>query len=385
VKINRCYLIFVVAIIALNMLACASKQAGVPSDVQTSGDNANAQPEMQQGSISGAKAAGGTVFRGSISDKKIQMMLRREGEQLTGTYFYSKIGSDISLKGSIDKQGNFKLQELDNSGKQTGEFKGKWSDPANLPSATLEGTWSKPNSDQTLSFYATEQMVEFTSGLRVVTKEIKEDDKKKKFWIHAEYPELTGAANAGADKFNREVKQLVTKETQEFKEGESEMSDEDLPIGDEINSFIEISYDITHATDNLISVIFGVSTYSRGAAHPNHHTFVINYDLKSATSLKLSDLFKPDSNYLQTISRYCIDDLKKQAGKDNYMTEMIEDGAGPQAENFQSWNISKKGLAITFDPYQVASYAEGPKNVIVPHAALKDEAKPGGPLSAVMN
>ncbi len=383
-KIKLFYLIGLVSLMAFGFLACTKKQTGVSSDLQVNGDSANVQVDSKQGGMSGAKSAGGKVFRGSIGDKKIEMTLRREGDQLSGTYLYRRIGSDIALKGSLDKQGKFTLQEFDNSGKQTGEFKGKWDEPANLPTATLEGTWAKPGSDQTLSFYMTEQAIEFTNGLRVLQREIKEEDKKKKYWVEAEYPELTGAANQGADKFNAEVKRLITKETQEFKQNESEIGADDLPA-ETSNSFIDISYDVVLATDNLISVMFGVSTYSRGAAHPNYSTSVVNYDLKSGASLKLADLFKPGSDYLEAISRFCMDVLKKQAAAIDAPTETIDEGASPNPDNYQSWNISKKGLAVNFDPYQVASYAEGPKNVIVPYSVLKEMIKPDGPLAAVAN
>jgi hypothetical protein len=33
--------------------------------------------------------------------------------------------------------------------------------------------------------------------------------------------------------------------------------------------------------------------------------------------------------------------------------------------------ITSQGLKFTFDPYQVASYAEGPQEVVVPYRALK--------------
>jgi hypothetical protein len=35
-------------------------------------------------------------------------------------------------------------------------------------------------------------------------------------------------------------------------------------------------------------------------------------------------------------------------------------------------------LGITFDPYQVAAYAAGPQNVLVPFSALKEIIKPDG-------
>ena len=54
-------------------------------------------------------------------------------------------------------------------------------------------------------------------------------------------------------------------------------------------------------------------------------------------------------------------------------------------DNYQNWNVTKKGIYITFDPYQVASYAEGPKHVIVPFSALKDMLKPDSPLAPLMS
>ncbi len=51
--------------------------------------------------------------------------------------------------------------------------------------------------------------------------------------------------------------------------------------------------------------------------------------------------------------------------------EWIKTGAGAKAENYASWNITKKGLMFTFDPYQVAAYAAGSFTVIVPFSRLK--------------
>ena len=59
---------------------------------------------------------------------------------------------------------------------------------------------------------------------------------------------------------------------------------------------------------------------------------------------------------------------------------MIQEGAGPDAQNFRSWTISRKGLSMTFDAYQVGSYAAGPQNVLIPYSVLKDLINPDGPI-----
>jgi hypothetical protein len=98
--------------------------------------------------------------------------------------------------------------------------------------------------------------------------------------------------------------------------------------------------------------------------------------------LKLAELFNPGAKYIQSLSAYCIKDLKRQSkSKDSMLDDQtIQNGAGPDAQNYDSWTITKKGLEITFDPYQVAAYAAGPQKVVVPYSALKELIKPDGPL-----
>jgi hypothetical protein len=40
-------------------------------------------------------------------------------------------------------------------------------------------------------------------------------------------------------------------------------------------------------------------------------------------------------------------------------------------------------LEVTFNPYQVASYAEGPHTVLIPYNVLKDVIDPQGALSRI--
>jgi hypothetical protein len=61
--------------------------------------------------------------------------------------------------------------------------------------------------------------------------------------------------------------------------------------------------------------------------------------------------------------------------------DQIATGAGPRADNYRAWSITKKGLWITFDPYVVAAYAAGPQYVLVPYSALKDIIRPDGPIA----
>lgn len=211
---------------------------------------------------------------------------------------------------------------------------------------------------------------------RFVPRRINERNRRFRYTIKARYPQLVGARDASAAQFNRAIKDVITKEVNEFKKDFPE-PDPANPMGEMENTF-DADYAIEYSGPDLISVSFGISTYFTGAAHPNHHSVVLNYDMKAGRALELSDLFKPRSDYLQTISAYTITALKKKLGPDPD-TQQIQDGAGPASENFRSWNITRRGLSITFDPYRVASYAAGQHVIIIPYAALRKVINMEGP------
>jgi len=338
--------------------------------------------------------AGGTTpppqtkyFKGSIgSTLDLQMKLVREGDNLTGSYFYQKVGTRITLRGTVDKNGSLTLDEFDPSGKQTGVFKGIWTVDSKDNLITLAGNWSKApgekGDDKKTAFSVHEEPINLSGGVELIAKQIKDSNKKLNYQIDAQYPQFTGGtpANPNFEKFNQTVRAAVTKEVSEFKKAMAPEEGEEPPPADSMGSDLGIGYEITLAQDDLISVKFDVGSYYQGAAHPNSYTQVVNFDLRNGKPIKLADLFKPGAKYLQTISAFCIAELKKQSGEKGLLEDQIQEGAGPNHKNYQNWTISKQGLGITFDSYQVGPYAAGPQFVLVPYSSLKDLIKPDGPI-----
>jgi hypothetical protein len=327
-------------------------------------------------------------FKGSIgSSLDLQMKLVRTGDQLAGSYFYQKIGTRINLRGNVDKNGNLTLEEFDQAGKQTGLFKGIWTVDASDGLIKLAGNWSKPpgdkGSEKKTAFSVHEEPIAFTGDVEIASKSIKESNKKLMYEIDAQYPQLTGGNNPNFEKFNQAARASVTRKVAGFKKDmqpEGEDEEEPRPEGS-MGSDLSVGYDVLLAQDDLVSIKFDVSTYFQGAAHPNSYADVLNFDLKNGKQLKLSDLFKPGAKYLQAIAAYCINDLKKQAKDKGLLDEEIEKGAAAKSDNYESWTITKRGLSIHFDPYQVAPYAAGPQFVLVPYSTLKDLINPEGPIA----
>ena len=137
-------------------------------------------------------------------------------------------------------------------------------------------------------------------------------------------------------------------------------------------SYTAFSYDARFASIQLFEDV-----YMAGAAHPSHQIISLVYDLQQGQDVALSQLFLPNSNYLQVIADYCKAELLKR----NIAFDDQQQGADPSPENYTVWNLSSDGLVITFNEYQVASYAAGPQTVVIPFAALKTVIDPQGPLA----
>jgi len=373
-------------VIACLLLSIGCRKTATPPPTAPPASTTPA-PDLSHAAGGDTPVAQTKYFKGSIgSSLDLEMKLVRTGDQLAGSYFYQKVGTRINVRGNVDKEGNLSLDEFDPAGKQTGVFKGLWTVDASNGLIMLAGNWSKPAGDKAAdkktAFSLHEQPISFTGEVEIVSKQIKESNKKLMYEIAAQYPQISGGNNPNFEKFNQVARSSVTKLVADFKKEMAPQEGEDQPRPEgSMGSDLTVSYDLALAQDDLVSLELEVGSYYQGAAHPNSYTDVINFDLKNGKLLKLSDLFKPGAKYLQAIATYCIADLKKQAKEKGLLDEEIEKGAAANAKNYQSWTITKRGLGINFDSYQVGPYAAGPQFVTVPYSTLKDLINPEGPIA----
>lgn len=202
----------------------------------------------------------------------------------------------------------------------------------------------------------------------LVTRSIAERDPRQKISIAVKYPRISDPLLART--FNVLSEQAVRSRIASFKK------DVGRPDPGARMRELGISYSASLVDSRIVSIGFGAGT-DTGGAHPNSYSFVLNYDLAEQRELGLPDLFNSNSDYLRTISDYCIRQLRNQVS--DY--ESLRDGAAPTLSNYDSWLITRNGIEITFDAYQVASYAEGPKTVVVPYNVLRPFVRSGGPIA----
>jgi hypothetical protein len=99
-----------------------------------------------------AQAVAAQTYVGRIGDFAIHMSLQRNGDDLSGWYYYDSRGIKLTLKGKADGR-YFRLAEYDDNGVNTGDFAGAF-----LADGTLEGFWRDPDGKQfRKNFLALEQ------------------------------------------------------------------------------------------------------------------------------------------------------------------------------------------------------------------------------------
>lgn len=146
------------------------------------------------------------------------------------------------------------------------------------------------------------------------------------------------------------------------------------------------SFDLTYATQRLVSIPVTMSYYFTGAAHPNHgiETFNFIFD-RGVKRLRLSDLFDDIGAAEQIISKTCRERLLRTLWEitgedpDQHAEEWIESGTAPHSCNFDNFLLMSDRLSVTFEPYQVGPYAIGFQSVEVPYYDLRHCLKTNGP------
>jgi uncharacterized protein YxeA len=222
-----------------------------------------------------------------------------------------------------------------------------------------------------------------------------EENTKDNYKITISYPQFSGIKNKEAStKINADVKKYVDNIISKIKspgqDGAVEMCNfSNLPGG---APSWQCEYNIAlNSFDTVAEKILSVKMeyyWFTGGAHGGTNVEFLNYNLATGEKIDWKNLFKKDSNYLKVIADYARADLTKQLlqGPDQMSDEnWIQTGTDPANKDNYKNNIgfSENGLSIIFGQYQVAAYAVGMPEVVVPYSQLKDVIDPAGLLSSV--
>ena len=193
-----------------------------------------------------------------------------------------------------------------------------------------------------------------------VTKKIVEEEKQ--FEINVAYPELKGLPKAIATRANKTLKDTVDAAINSFKE--HSVAEPGVLVPEK--SALDITFDpALTLTDKTVTVVFTVSDYFGGAAHPNTYKMPVTISQTTGLRMKTADFFKADTKYLQALAEQSSRELKAKLGD-----EFEASGATPTEENYEHVYLTESAVMVIFNPYQVAPYAAGIIEIKIPKKEL---------------
>lgn len=202
------------------------------------------------------------------------------------------------------------------------------------------------------------------------------------------YPVLSGGEKEGRDKLNHEIRDFAFRNMDDSiaKDGEgwaAAFFTEFKQFGSQIPAAWDESRDIQVIanTPRVFSLSMEMEGYS-GGAHPNTRTDYRSYDPKTGKRYELGEWFKKGyETPLQALG-------EKAFRKARHLSAEVDlnDAGFTFDQGFQlndNYAATPEGLVFYFNPYEIASYADGPTELVIPYSDLKDWILPKGPLSGL--
>jgi hypothetical protein len=305
------------------------------------------------------------VYRGSLGDKHIEMKLKIEASQVSGTYFYDQFKQDLQLKGTYAAEGRLELTETGPKGKPTGKFACKKAvEPLDID---LDCEWSRPDGTGKIPALLIEQFVDFRKGLQLVPK----TTITRPLNLSASYPQLAGNTSSSITAFNTRMESLAQESVKAYAKDPN-------PGG----SF-DLNYNIMLGTDELVSIELNEEICC--GAHPTESANTLTYDLVANKEVSLVEIFKTGADYKEAIASFVVSDINRRAEQIEQAEatregRKVEKGQEPfmtadSLPKMSTWAITPKGIAVYFDfPHAMAVFTR----TIVPFNVLRDQLKPDG-------
>jgi uncharacterized protein YecT (DUF1311 family) len=195
--------------------------------------------------------------------------------------------------------------------------------------------------------------------------------------INAVYPRIVKPRSPSERAFNKAARGLVLGK-EAFDYGRDT---EPLP-GSSMPSYYDASYDVTYLDRRLAAVVFTISTYGAGAAHPNTRQESLIFDFSRGRALTTSDVIGSPAEAVPAIWRECESQLKAQAAKEGWPGDpepWPDDPTVGGVGELAHWAPDKAGIDIVFCPGSIMGRAYAPV-CRLSWADLSPWLKPNGPL-----
>jgi hypothetical protein len=326
-------------------------------------------------------------LEGTIAGKKVVMHLQKVDDDVSGTYYYDGSWLNLSTDTLIGKDSivlteysfyetyftqDFKSPHLALKWNGNG-FNGNWESGDKTKKFPIVLAEKYPDGSYPLSAGIYKDSVKAfanqpKSPAAEISFEYLESKNQDEYgnWLNTELKKISGVKSP-ADR-STGFKNIVTAYFKDYKTQATEQSK--TSRGEDFQAWLNYTNNsqqsVSYNDNGYVVIDFLADAYT-GGAHGNYSSIMFCLDVKNKKQLVLSDIVKIDSNTLQGILERNIRKEYNIKAKDALSTVLFDDFIKPN-NNFY---FNANGIAFMYNPYEVASYAQGQIVVFVPYTDLK--------------
>ncbi len=328
---------------------------------------------------------------------------------VSGHYYYQSVGKQILIGGTFN-DGKLKLQEYTDTmitgyfdgtiSDDFGQAKGTWSNPARSKSFPFEFHSFLPYGSVALNSLQKQFNYEFMKNSagesigcvaeyiycylvdyqdKSVEKSINESLLNTQLLGNETPDQLKSkAANAMKDEFDNYIDSY--RETfQDAVTAESKLLMDESPYS--FNWDYQEKYKVIYNEHHLLCVEEFGYFYS-GGAHGNYGFSYRVYNLMTGEKLQLEDIFS--AGKLDELTAIAEKQLRADRGIPDANALSVSGLFIDKLELKEDFFVDRNGIGFTYNPYEIASYADGPVTIYLKWEQVKSLIKPVGPVSWVL-
>lgn len=330
-------------------------------------------------------------YSGTIAGQPVVLHLSSDKGALSGSYYYVKQGKPIGIYFSKDTTIADGYLVAEPSATREDEREAIWK--IKLKDNTIIGKWTSPDGSKTYDINLKEEYPTGSYQLSIWEKEdsIRYKADKPEPAATIAYKLLRGSSamknedvqfieklimhELGADSLNAiTIEDCVKKQIDNYgKWYRGILAEEpDSNLGESWNNYYSgVAMDVIFNDNNWLVMEMSGSEYT-GGAHGNYGVSYMNIDMQQKRVWKMEDVMTVDSNKLNLLLDAEARRYFAIAATESFEDRLLTDKVMPNGNIC----ITPTGINFVYNPYEIASYADGIITLFLPYSQLKDLLKP---------
>lgn len=330
-------------------------------------------------------------YSGTIAGQPVVLHLSSDKGALSGSYYYVKQGKPIGIYFSKDTTIADGYLVAEPSATREDEREAIWK--IQLKDNTIIGKWTSPDGSKTYDINLKEEYPTGSYQLSIWEKEdsIRYKADKPEPAATIAYKLLRGSSamknedvqfieklimhELGADSLNAiTIEDCVKKQIDNYgKWYRGILAEEpDSNLGESWNNYYSgVAMDVIFNDNNWLVMEMSGSEYT-GGAHGNYGVSYMNIDMQQKRVWKMEDVMTVDSNKLNLLLDAEARRYFAIAATESFEDRLLTDKVIPNGNIC----ITPTGINFVYNPYEIASYADGIITLFLPYSQLKDLLKP---------